>query len=194
MIRAFLAAELPQNVVQYIENTALQLRFPGNDIKWVNPKSIHLTLKFLGHIEEKLIEPIVSIASEIVGGQKPLELEAGQVGAFPNPRNPRVIWVGISGETERLCIVQRQIEVAFSALGFAEEKRPFRPHLTLGRIRPGKKVQNLESRIHDMEKVCSGPFFVTEIILYQSVLRPEGAVYTSLHRLPFLPFKTDLSE
>lgn len=191
MIRAFIAADLPEGIIDGIENLYLHKRISGNDVKWVNPKGIHLTLKFLGYVEEKLIEPVSFTVAGIVRDQRPLELKAERIGAFPGLKNPRVIWLGIHGDVGRLSVLQKEIEKALIPFGFEEEKRAFSPHLTLGRIRQGKRIINLDTKIQDIDKTCLGFFTVKEIIFYQSTLRPDGAVYNALRRFPFRAITTE---
>ncbi|MFH1148322.1 MAG: RNA 2',3'-cyclic phosphodiesterase, partial [Pseudomonadota bacterium] len=153
------------------------------EIKWVNPRGIHLTLKFLGYVEEKMIEPIAVALEGATAGQESLTLKAECIGAFPSLKNPRVVWVGVGGETERLSLIQQRIEEALLKLGFPKEDRPFTPHLTLGRIRPGRKAGDFGAGIEHLKKTSFGPLTVTEVVLYQSVLRPDGAVYTPLKKI-----------
>ncbi len=186
MIRSFLAVDLPLALRESMLSATMGLRTPAADVKWVRPEGIHLTLKFLGNIEEGQIEPIVNAVSGVITGQKPLALKAEGAGAFPDLSRPRVIWIGMTGDIERLMVIQKNIEQALSVLGFPTEDRPFTPHLTLGRVRSNKKFLGLTHKIQGLKDINFTPFTVNELILYKSTLRPEGAIYTPLRRLPLI--------
>lgn len=185
MIRSFLAADLPMTLRTSIVDATAKLRDSSFDVKWLKPEGIHLTLKFLGGIEEKQIQPIVDAVRPVVINQKPLALRAEGIAAFPNLKRPRVIWIAVTGDTERLKNIQERIEQSLSALGFPAENRPFSPHLTVGRIRSGRKITDLISKIQELAGITFSAFTVNELVLYKSILRPEGAAYLPLQRLPF---------
>jgi 2'-5' RNA ligase len=186
MIRSFLAVDLPMALRESMVIATMGIRTPAADVKWVRPEGIHLTLKFFGNIEEGQVEPIVNAVSGVITGQKPLTLKAEGIGAFPDLRRPQVIWIGMTGDIERLMVIQKNIEQVLSVLGFPAEDRPFIPHLTLGRVRYNKKSSGLASKIQGLKDINFTPFTVNELILYKSTLRPGGAIYTPLRRLPLI--------
>lgn len=186
-IRSFIAIELPQNVKTGLAKLLSELgktRHPF--VKWVNPESIHLTLKFLGNIPFKQVAEINRLMEEAVQGTLPFHLEVSELGAFPNLKRPRVLWVSIKGEIDTLLSLQQSIDSALAPLGFAEEKRPFTPHLTLARLR--ERTSPAERKIF-AELVMSTnfessyPLEVKTISLMRSQLTPEGAIYTRLFAL-----------
>lgn len=186
-IRSFIAIELPQNVKNGLAKLLSELgetRHPF--VKWVNPESIHLTLKFLGNIPFKQVAEINRLMEEAVQGTLPFHLEVSELGAFPNLKRPRVLWVSIKGEIDTLLSLQQSIDSALAPLGFAEEKRPFTPHLTLARLR--ERTSPAERKIF-AELVMSTnfessyPLEVKTISLMRSQLLPEGAIYTRLFAL-----------
>lgn len=186
-IRSFIAIELPQNVKNGLAKLLSELgktRHPF--VKWVNSESIHLTLKFLGNIPFKQVAEINRLMEEAVQGTLPFHLEVSELGAFPNPKQPRVLWVSIKGEIDTLLSLQQSIDSALAPLGFAEEKRPFTPHLTLARLR--ERTSPAERKIF-AELVMSTnfessyPLEVKTISLMRSQLTPEGAIYTRLFAL-----------
>jgi 2'-5' RNA ligase len=183
MIRSFIAVDLPEETRDNLGRIQEQLKRSKGGVRWLKPGSIHLTLKFLGNIHPDQVNDIVAAVTHLVQNEPPLTLCAGGLGAFPSLRKPRVIWVGIQGEIERLAKLQGDLETALESLGFASEERPFRPHLTIGRVKDRRRLQRL---IEAMS--AQGPEFnsfdVSEIILYKSNLRPTGAIYTKLHRIP----------
>ena len=184
MIRTFIAIELPERTVERLAAIQEELKQSRARVRWVKPGSIHLTLKFLGNVHPEQVDDIAATAARVVRDEQPLTLCAGGLGAFPSQRKPRVIWVGLQGQVERLGRIQARLEKALQPLGFAPGKRPFRPHLTLGRIKDRRGLQNLVDALASLDVPEFNSFDADEIILYKSDLRPTGAIYTKLHRMP----------
>lgn len=183
MIRAFLAVDLPE--IYRAELAAVQdyLKKSGADVRWTSATGIHLTLKFFGDIEEDQVEALAAAASGITAATPCFNLGVEGVGTFPGPRNPRVIWLGLSGQTDTLANLARNLEQAFVPLGFPPEKRQFTPHLTLGRVRSS---QGREALTRSLGTICLPnfpEFLVQELVLYRSILRPQGALYTPLRQI-----------
>jgi len=147
---------------------------------------LHLTLKFLGNIPFKLVTEVTSAIKEASEGIPPFHLELSGLGAFPNLKQPRVVWVGIWGEVDKLLRLQQNIDFALSPLGFAKEERPFVPHLTLARVRQGassiqiKNFGELVASATLKQVQGSYSFEVGAISLMRSQLTPKGAIYTRL--------------
>ncbi|MFP3869496.1 MAG: RNA 2',3'-cyclic phosphodiesterase [Syntrophobacteria bacterium] len=184
MIRTFIAIDLPEETRQGLAQIQSHFKQTNTGVRWVHPASIHLTLKFLGNIDPVQVEPIVAAAGREVHNEPCLSLCADGLGVFPHERKPRIIWVGLRGETERLGRIQARIEDALVPLGFAREQRPFHPHLTLGRLKDSRRRQALINAMATAKLPEFNPFDVVEIILYKSDLTPTGAIYTKLHRMP----------
>jgi 2'-5' RNA ligase len=184
MIRSFIAIELPDEVRRVLDQVQKHLRDSVTGVRWVQPESIHLTLKFLGSILPEQVAAISAAVGEVAHGEPPLALNVSGIGAFPNARRPRVIWVGIVGEVERLGRLQTRLESAVESLGFQREERPFRPHLTLGRVKDPRRPPDLTRALAETTVPASNPFDVREILVYKSDLRPTGAIYTKLQHLP----------
>jgi 2'-5' RNA ligase len=183
-IRSFIAIELPEEAKEGLAKLKKELeRDEHKFVKWVNPRGIHLTLKFLGNIPSKQVAEITEAIEGAAQGISPFHLEIGGLGAFPSLKQVRVLWVGISGEVEKLSRLQQNIDSALAALRFAKEERSFVPHLTLARIRQG--ASPLERRSFG-ELVGSTTFedkyhvTVESISLMRSQLTPAGAIYTRL--------------
>ena len=184
MIRSFIAIELPDKVRRVLDQVQKHLRDSVTGVRWVQPESIHLTLKFLGSILPEQVAAISAAVGEVAHGEPLLALNVSGIGAFPNARRPRVIWVGIVGEVERLGRLQTRLESALESLGFQREERPFRPHLTLGRVKDPRRPPDLTRALAETTVPASNPFDVREILVYKSDLRPTGAIYTKLQHLP----------
>jgi 2'-5' RNA ligase len=184
MIRSFIAIELPDEIRQVLAQVQKELKRDVIGIRWVDSGSIHLTLKFLGPILPEQVVAIAAAVGAIVHGEPPLALNVSGLGAFPNARRPRVIWVGIVGEVERLGRLQARLEETLEPLGFPREQRSFRPHLTLGRVKDPRRPPDLTRALAETTVPASNPFDVHEILVYKSDLRPTGAIYTKLQHLP----------
>jgi 2'-5' RNA ligase len=142
-----------------------------------------LTLKFLGDIERKQVEPILGVLNKLVGAQPPLHLVAQGLGAFPNSKRPRVLWVGLKGKG--LIELVEAIETSLMPLDFPPEDREFTPHLTLGRIRSSRGWDRVFALMKAHEHTLFGKSTIEKVTLYQSILRPDGAIYTALGSIPF---------
>ena len=184
MIRSFIAIELPEETRKTLSAVQEELKRSGAGVRWVRPSSIHLTLKFLGNINPAQVENIASVMVQVVQDEPPIGLLLGGLGAFPSQRKPRVIWVGLKGEVQRLGQIQARLENGLEPLGFTREKRPFRPHLTIGRIKDRRRLHSLVDAMTALELPQFNSFDADEIILYKSDLRPTGAIYTKLRRMP----------
>ncbi len=183
-IRAFIAIELPDQVKCDLSELLGRIR-PGQEraVKWVDPDSIHLTLKFLGNIPAEKAIDVARAIGEAAAEAKPFTLELQGLGAFPNLRSPRVVWVGLGGDVRLIGDLQKRIDQAMIHLGFPAERREFSPHLTLGRLRDKatrEERRSLGESIRSMRLESSPPFLVDEVCLMRSILTSAGAIY---HRL-----------
>ena len=185
-IRAFVALELPTEVKQALAEAQEKIRkanpAAGHVVKWVDPASIHLTLKFLGETPTAKLDAIVEAMTQAAMRVRPLSLRLGSCGCFPNARRPRVLWVGVAGDVASLGLLQTALEQTISPLGFPTEGRPFSPHLTLGRVRDEASAGE-RAHLGDLVQatmVATSPFTITHCSLMRSDLRPTGAVYTRL--------------
>jgi len=184
MIRSFIAIDFPEETRKALEDIQKELKQCGAGVRWVKSSSIHLTLKFLGNIHPAQVDDIALAVSREIRDDSPITLRAAGLGAFPNQRKPRVIWIGMEGEVQRLSRIQARVENAVEPLGFAREKRPYRPHLTIGRVKDRRRLQSLVEAMASLDVPEFNSFDADEIILYKSDLRPTGAIYTKLHRMP----------
>lgn len=185
-IRSFIAIPLGADLIARIEKTQRELKSVPADVKWVSPGSIHLTLKFLGNVEEAGIEDIAQGIKRGIKDVHPWKANVKTMGAFPGLRSPRVVWIGIDDTGGQMVRLQNQIEKEMAGLGFEEEKRAFSPHLTLGRVRSPQGRNDLAKYLLDERERVFGEISVDRVILYKSELRPSGAVYTALRELPLM--------
>jgi 2'-5' RNA ligase len=179
-IRSFIAVEIPEEVRQKLREVLRELRGSGAEVKWVRPEGIHVTLKFLGETNRETLEALSAVLRPLAAGFAPFEVKAQGLGCFPSLRNPRVVWVGLAEERGALSELQRGIETAAAGFGFPPEERPFKPHLTLGRVRSSKGKIPLIQVIERNAGLGLGSFRSEQVILFRSDLRPGGAVYSKI--------------
>ena len=183
-VRSFIAIELPNELKSGITQLQAQLKLGKvPSVKWVDPSSIHLTLKFLGNVALDRIGEITTAMETAAKEISPLHLEVKGLGVFPNLRRVQVAWVGVSGEINKLSQIQQRIESNLAPLGFTAESRPFTPHLTLARLRdqvsPDER-QGFGQLIADTKFEAVYTFRVDSINLMKSQLTREGAIYSRL--------------
>jgi 2'-5' RNA ligase len=183
-IRSFIAIELPQEVKTGLHRLQDELNLPQHTfVKCVAPEGIHLTLKFLGNISPQKVAEITGVMEQASLGVSPFQLQITEVGAFPTMRQPRVLWVGIKGELDKLTGWQKRIDDGLVPLGFAKETRPFTPHLTLARVRdgcsPGDR-RSLGELVMKTPVEFNYALAVNSLNLMKSQLLPGGAVYSRL--------------
>lgn len=184
-MRAFIAFKLPDRIQVFIREIQKELKQRGLKLKWVLPENVHLTLKFLGDIPGDRIDLIETAIKASAEGLRPISLFAAGIGVFPNASRPRVVWIGIDGEIGILKGFQRKLDENLEHLGFQAEARTYKGHLTIGRVRKAPDPEKLKTAIRDFFDYTTEPFHVDEVILFQSDLKPEGAVYTCLKNIRF---------
>lgn len=195
MIRAFLAVELSEDLrsqiarIQQDLKTSLARELPRVvHLSWVRPASIHLTIKFLGDIDEQIIEPLREALAEVFKDQHAISIPLERLGAFPSLQAPRVLWVGAaerweqSDDAGRLAVLHETVETCCDALGFALDSRPLKPHLTLARVKAGERqCGKALVRSGVLDQPLSLDFLAVEsVALMKSELKPTGSVYTKL--------------
>ena len=187
-IRAFICIQLERGLIAELTELRhrLERTLPGNSVRWNPPDQIHLTLKFLGNIPESQAGDLAAALRGACQGMAPFPLRAEGVGAFPNLRNPRIIWVGLPGEVERLLSLQKQIDSAAQPWNKEAEDRPFRPHLTLARIKSPHASRQIGQALQAAQFVSQHPWRVDQIFLMQSQLSSEGAVHSVLASVSLL--------
>jgi 2'-5' RNA ligase len=183
-VRLFLAINLPTDVRSAIGTATEDLRAAAPQLGWLAPPRLHLTLKFLGEQPAEAVEALRATLAEIAGRHRELVMELAEVGAFPNFRRARVVWLGVVQEP-RLELLHHDIEVACERLGFEIDGRPFRPHLTLARV----KHELYEDAARRLARAAEAVSFQTEFIVHtidlmQSELLPAGPAYTTLASAP----------
>ncbi len=187
-IRSFIAVELPENLKKELIRFEDDLRKKVPDCaRWVNPDGIHLTLKFLGNIRPEKVEEIRRAIEESCRNTLPFELKVTEIGVFPSLRRIQVIWIGVSGDLDRLVELQKSIDANLKRLGFTPETRPFTPHLTIARIRESASPEDrkrLSEVLSEVKCELMSPVRVESISLMRSDLTPGGAIYHQICEIP----------
>jgi 2'-5' RNA ligase len=178
-IRTFIALEIPEDLRQALSTIQEGLKKKISGIKWVNPENIHITLKFLGLINVETQEEVSRILEQTSKDVSCFTLDVSDLGAFPSPRNPKVIWVGMD-QNRNLWAFQKKLEEALLKLGFPLEKRPFSPHFTIGRIKDPKIKKDLMHILENYRNEYQGSYKASKVIFFRSDLHPEGPVYSVL--------------
>jgi len=182
VIRAFIAVDLDDPVIEKVCNVVEILKPRITEIRWLRKENLHLTLKFLGNIAESQVEPITAALRHPLGLFSPCTISAKGLGVFPDFRRPKILWVGLTGD--QLVQLAAEIESALMPIGFTPKNRAFTPHLTIGRWREGSRpAKNLRQEIDSLNDFEFGACAVRQIVLFQSVLKPEGASYSELRTI-----------
>ena len=179
-LRTFIAFKFPKKLIAALKIVQDSLISYGLKMRWVRPENTHLTLKFLGTVDPTDLGAITGVLSETAGNYRPFTYSAKGLGAFPGINRPRVVWVGLSGEIARIAEFQKQLDQGLSVLGYPKESRPFRGHLTIGRIKGKIDSKALFDAVRTFSTFPSEPAIADRVIWFKSDLRPSGAVYTEL--------------
>lgn len=179
-MRAFIAIYPPLEVRKDLLQKARGL-LPGNEFRWAKPANVHLTLKFLGEIEDENLTGLKETLDVVCRHHEQFEIVPRGIGAFPSTNKARIVWAGVDEGTDALLALAEDLEGSLRVLGFEGEKRKFKPHITLGRSRnrPGTLPEETES-------VTAPGFSARRVELVESSLGADGATYSTLseHPLP----------
>lgn len=182
-IRSFLAFDLPAPMAATVERISNELKRTSLQVRWVAPANIHLTVVFLGDVAEDSVGRICDEVGRTVVNCPAFKVDLSAAGFFGTIRSPRVLWIGLEGETDRMGKLRDALQGSLAPFGIRQEERPFRPHLTLGRFKEGARGgKELEDIIQRYKAVGCEPCTMDSLVLYRSELRPNGPVYSPLHK------------
>lgn len=185
-MRLFIAMDPPVEQREKLQMLQQRLAYSLDGVKWIAPDGLHLTLKFLGEQEEERLHSIVDAMRKTAGSTAPFYLQFARIGLFPSPQRARIIWTGIgtgAAETKELAAL---LEDELARRGFPLERRPFKAHLTLGRIRRPLPAERLLRLLGAENNFTTGTAAVRSMHLYESRLSPHGARYTKLEEIIFM--------
>ena len=180
MTRAFIAVEIDSPNKQKLSELITLLKKTDTDVKWVNENQMHLTLKFLGNIEETKAQEVSLALESIAKDFKEFYISLSKLDVFPNINKPRVVWVAIDEGKDTLKLLADKIESRLEKIGFEKEKREFKAHLTLGRVKSLKNISQLTEVIQKTDFQSQDKIKINALILFQSTLTPKGAIYAPL--------------
>jgi len=183
-MRVFLAVEATAEVMARLAALQEILRGAGASVSWTSPAGFHVTLRFLGEVEEAGIPPLATALAAVAARHAPFAVRVAGAGAFPSARRPRTIWAGVTEGEAPLRALAAAVKAAAVRAGFPPEERPFRAHLTLGRVREPRGTERLTRLLDAHAADDLGALPVTAVSVMRSELSPQGARYTALHRLP----------
>jgi len=183
-VRLFVALDFPEDVRRKVRDLIDQVKSQLPGAGWVRTEGMHVTLKFIGYVEEKKAEPIAAALKEI-NLPKPVEMTFRGVGFFPNERRPRVVWCGVEG-SPKLAELASEIEHALKPLGVESESRPYVPHLTLARLKSPEGAGKLVRAASELKLQDFGTSRESEFHLFESILKPSGAEYKRLQTYSFV--------
>jgi 2'-5' RNA ligase len=182
-VAVFPAPEVQRAAASVIES----LRWPGDGVSWVKPDNLHYTLRFIGEVGEDGARRVAEAARESVQGRHAFEAVFGGVGAFPNARRARVIWLGMTGGAADLVSLARGLEDALAKRGFERESREFSAHLTLGRVREPREDWTAKLTTARVPEGQALRFRVERVVVVQSTLSPKGSIYSVREQAPLAP-------
>ncbi len=183
-LRLFFALETPLPIRTSVATLLGTLQESGADVRWEPTSKLHSTLRFLGDTDPQILQSLSETASRLVSASPPPRILYHGVGAFPDTRHPRVVWVGMEDIEGTLQTLHRELDRGLATLGIEPETRAFHPHLTLGRVRGERNLHHL-IRLLENCTFESEPASLKELLLMKSDLHPSGSVYTILQAFPF---------
>jgi RNA 2',3'-cyclic 3'-phosphodiesterase len=182
-VRTFIAVGLDKPVRDRVISLQEALAGTGAEVKWVEPENLHVTLLFLGEVEDRDLPAVCRVVAEGGGRQAPFTLSVERAGCFPNPRRPRTLWVGAGQGTQELVALHDALEPPLMELGcYRREERQYTPHITLGRVRSDRPGDKLAAALAKQAGWRCGEQPVREVLVMGSELTPKGPVYTVMGR------------
>jgi 2'-5' RNA ligase len=175
-MRVFIAVDLPNEIRKTLADVQHELHSSSSSVRWVAPESIHITLKFIGEMPDKRLEDVDAAMTGFTW--LPFTITVRGVGFFPGNRSPRVLWAGLEAPTMR--DMAEELDTRMERVGFDKEKRAFRPHITLARARDTRIDSSLVTAAEPYQQRDFGSFVADRVFLFQSKLKPSGAVYEKL--------------
>jgi 2'-5' RNA ligase len=182
-LRTFIAVDLGQALRERCVALQETLARTGTEVKWVEIDNLHVTLLFLGEVDERTVPEVCRAVAVICGRQEGFTLSVETVGCFPNPRRPRTLWVGVGEGQDELIALHDALEPPLLDLGcYRRENRPYTPHVTLGRVKSDRPTEKLAAELLKRASWKAGETQVREVLVLSSELTPKGPIYTVLGR------------
>ncbi|MEM9411726.1 MAG: RNA 2',3'-cyclic phosphodiesterase [Planctomycetota bacterium] len=183
-IRTFIAVDVSSAIKNSAAKVIHRLSADAVDFNWVEKENLHITLNFLGDVEEAEVPAVCRLVEKTVTDFGSFELEVRGLGCFPKPEKPRVMWMGVEAGGRELIELNGRLAEALETMRFPRERNDYRPHLTLGRIRRGGRWSPvLSEAVNDGYKVPGGSMIVNQVVVYSSYLDRIGPTYTAMSRI-----------
>jgi len=182
-IRVFIAALLTADLKAKIKAVQDRFRQADPDVKWVAAENFHVTLKFLGDVAEDRLESVCRAVEAAAAGVRPFAVTVSGAGTFPNPRRPRVVWVGLGSGFDQLAALAGRVESELAGIGFPKEDRRFSAHVTIGRVRDNRRTDALAEALESADVGEIGAVDVSAVAVMRSDLRREGPIYSVLREV-----------
>lgn len=181
-LRTFIAVDPGKIIRNHLVALQEALARTGAEVKWVEPENLHVTLLFLGEVDERQLVDVCRIVKDCASRVPPFALHAEHVGCFPNPRRPRVVWAGVGEGTETLQALHGALETPLQDLGYRREERRYTPHITLGRVKSEDDTPGLGQALAKRDHWKGGETTVQELLVMSSEVLAKGPAYTVLSR------------
>jgi|Deesub1362A_J573_1020465.scaffolds.fasta_scaffold45310_1 2'-5' RNA ligase len=178
-MRCFIAIDVDKEVKDALSELIEKLKRQRANVRWVRGEGIHLTLRFLGEIDEKRVDRIKEAIERSVKGKRCFYMNLKGTGVFPSFSRPRVLWVAVE-DSPQLKEIYENLQTELEKLGFEKEKRNFHPHITLGRVKSTRGIEGLLGELRRYKEREFGKIYVDRVVLMQSILKPEGAEYREI--------------
>ena len=179
-MRTFIAVELTEDVRRALRDVQARLRAGGADVKWVEEENLHLTVKFLGEVQDERLPDVIAATRLAVASLTTFSVSIGGVGTFPSLTRPRVVWVGLQSGSEPFKTLMERVETAMDGIGFPREGRAPHPHVTIGRARDPRRLKRLPELLKAESPETLGAITVEKLTIMASVLSPKGPRYTPI--------------
>ncbi len=184
-VRSFIAVDIPDALKHSIGDFLISLGKEIADIKWIEPTNLHFTLRFLGNVEPERLKALGLKLSEALRMQENFSIRLSKIGAFPDLKNPKVLWIGVAKGVESLSNLASKVEDEVCSSGFGKSEKPFSAHLTIGRVKEAFKLRNFFER----PDICGFQYIdamvVDHVTVYKSTLTSRGSVYEALEKIAF---------
>ncbi|MDI6767659.1 MAG: RNA 2',3'-cyclic phosphodiesterase [Bacteroidota bacterium] len=178
-IRTFIAFDTPISFKKEMTQLQLELKKSNADVKWDTEDKFHATIKFLGNVEEAILHQVITACESSLNNFAPFDVSYQSLGSFPNKKHPRVIWIGCENRDGTLLQLKNALDASLLPFGFEIETRQFRPHITLGRVKSFKGLNNLHPILEKLNFERQDTV-IQEILIMKSILRPQGSEYSIL--------------
>jgi 2'-5' RNA ligase len=181
-IRTFIAVDPGKPIRDRLLALQETLARTETEVKWVEAANLHVTLLFLGEVDDREVHHVCQMVADGVQQRPAFSMTVERVGCFPTPRRPRVVWAGVGEGTQPLCAIHDTLEEPLTELGYRREERRYTPHITLGRVKSDRPTDKLAAALVKHAGWKGGETAVREILVMSSELTPQGPIYTVLSR------------